>query len=194
MTSGPVTSLYDFQLSMLHAMCSSAPEKSSKLLAALGASRDDAAAAEKRWWFTGATNKFTRIAEYLDAWGTPDSERTENHSGREIRYAGWDLSFWPGLRLEWMEISGHNALLRNLLRTPGSPRPPVASVADLVPWSCTWAEFHEITLGPTDFVDGFGSIGDVASLKTLDPETGDDCLYWAHFDWGLLQSIEPRPA
>lgn len=179
---------------MLHAMCTSAPDRSRELLAELGATRDDAAAAEKRWWFADATNNFTTIAEYLDAWGAPDSERTETHGDREIRFAGWDLPFWPGLRLEWMEISGHNALLRNLLRTPDSPRPPVTSVADLVPWSCTWNEFHEITLGPTDFVDGFGSIGDVAVLNSQDPDTGDDRIYWAHFDWALLQYIELRPA
>lgn len=95
--------------------------------------------------------------------------------------------------MEWLQIQDHSALFRNLLRLPTSPPPSPTSVADLTPWSCTWAEFHQAPLGPTEHVDGFGDIGTVASLKATDPETGRDRIYWAHFDWCILQSVEPAP-
>ncbi|WP_431966006.1 hypothetical protein [Nocardia sp. bgisy134] len=193
MTGELVTTLYDFQLSMLHAMCTSAPAQAADLLDRIGATRADAAVAEHRWWFADATNDFRSIAEYITAWGAPASERIEHHGDREGRYAVWDLPFWPGLQIEWMEIPPHPRLFRQLLRHPDCPRPRLESVADLTPWSCTRNEFHDGTLGPTDVVDGFGGVGDVAAFRAIDPDSGRNRVYWAHFDWGLLQYVEPAP-
>ncbi|WP_431956705.1 hypothetical protein [Nocardia lijiangensis] len=193
MAGEPVTTLYDYQLGMLHAMCKSAPAQAVDLLDRIGATRADAAIAEKRWWFSDATNDFRSIAEYVSAWGAPASERTEHHGDREVRFAGWDLPFWPGLQIEWMEIPPHPRPFRQLLRHPDCPPPRLESVADLTPWSCTWNEFHGLPLGPIDFVDGFGGVGDVAAFRTIDPACGCNRVYWAHFDWGLLQHVEPAP-
>lgn len=167
MTGEPVTTLHDWQLGMLHAMCESAPAQAAELLDRIGATRINTAIAEKRWWFSDATNNFGSIAEYVTAWGAPISERIEHHGEREVRYASWDLPFWPGLQIEWMEIPPHPQLFRQLMRHPDCPRPGLESVADLTPWSCTWNEFHDGILGPTDLVDGFGSIGDVADRKSV---------------------------
>ncbi|WP_433679191.1 hypothetical protein [Nocardia sp. CA-119907] len=120
--------LYDFQLSMLHAMCKSAPAQAANLLDRVGATRADAAVAEKRWWFADATNDFRSIAEYVTAWGAPASERSEHHGDREARYAVWDLPFWPGLQIEWMEIPPHPRLFRQLLRTSHSLPPAAAEM------------------------------------------------------------------
>ncbi|MEV0027954.1 hypothetical protein [Nocardia sp. NPDC050793] len=157
------------------------------------ASHADTAIAEERWFFADATNNFRSIAEYVTAWGAPASERIERHGDREVRYAGWDLPFWPGLQIEWMEIPHHPSLFRQLLRHPDCPRPRLESIADLTPWSCTWNEFRDGTMGPTDFVDGFGGIGDVVALRAIDPDSGRNRVYWAHFDWSLLQHVEPAP-
>ncbi|MGW4352156.1 hypothetical protein ACWELJ_08685 [Nocardia sp. NPDC004582] len=193
MTGKPVTTLYDYQLAMLHPMCTSAPARAADLLDRIGATRIDTAISEKRWFYGHATNNFCSIAEYVAAWGTPDSSRVERNGDRETRYAGWDLPFWPGLQLELMELSAHVRPFKNLVRSHGSPRPPRAVVADLTPWSCTVGEFHDGTLGPTDVVDGFGSVGYLAAFQGLDPASGADRIFWAHFDHGLLQYIEPAP-
>ncbi|MEU1430338.1 hypothetical protein ABZ412_24990 [Nocardia sp. NPDC005746] len=67
------------------------------------------------------------------------------------------------------------------------------SVADLTPWSCTNEELQESSLGPIDFVDGFGAVGDVVAFTATDPDTGRQQRYFAHIDWGLLQAVEPAP-
>ncbi|WP_067564590.1 hypothetical protein [Nocardia acidivorans] len=193
MTGEPVTTLHDFQLSMLNAMCTSAPAEAAALLARVGATREEAEIAEKRWWFANPTNSFRTIAEYADAWGAPVAERVEYPGDREIRYAAWDLPFWPCLRIEWMELEQHSVLFRKLLRQPGHQRPQVKSAADLPAWSWTWDEFHDGSLGQTDFVDGWGAVGDLAVCRAIDPETGRDRIYWADFDWALLQRIERAP-
>lgn len=193
MTGEAVTTLYDYQLAMLHAMCESAPTQAADLLDRIGATRADTAIAEKRWHFSDATNNFRSIADYVTAWGAPNSERTEGPGEHAVRYARWDLPFWPGLQIEWMEIPRHPSLFRNLLRHPDCPRPRFESVADLRPWSCTWSEFNDGTLGPTELVDGFGGIGDVGAFKGIDPDSGRSCVYWAHFDWSLLQQVELAP-
>lgn len=193
MTGDIAPTLYDFQLSMLHAMCESAPACAADLLDRVGATRADAAAAEKRWWFADATNDFRSIAMYTAVWGAPDSERIEHNAECAVRYAVWDLAFWPGLRIEWMEIPHHDRLFRQLLRHPDCPRPPRGSVADLTPWSMTHNELHDGSWGPIDCVDGFGGIGDVAAFRAIDPDSARTRVYWAHFDWSLLQYVEPAP-
>lgn len=193
MAGEPVTTLYDFQLSMLHAMCKSAPTQSVELLDRVGATRHEAAVAESRWWFAEATNNFTTIDEYVSAWGAPASERVERHSGSEIRYAEWDLPFWPDLRMEWMQPARYPSLFRTLVRRSDCLPPRLASVADLTPWSCTWNELHDGSLGPTDVFDGFGGPGTVASFRGIDPISGYERVYFADFDWGLLQHVEPAP-
>ncbi|WP_327138800.1 hypothetical protein [Nocardia sp. NBC_01327] len=174
MAGESVTTLYDFQLSMLFAMCKSAPAPAGKLLDRIGATRQQAEAAEKRWWFTEATNKFSTVDEYISAWGAPASERVEFHLGREVRYAAWDLPFWPGLRMEWMQLPNQPHLFRTLHRGPDCVPPRLASVADLTPWSCTWDEFHDGSLCPTEVFDGFGGRATVACFRGVDPGSGHE--------------------
>ncbi|WP_225725436.1 MULTISPECIES: hypothetical protein [unclassified Nocardia] len=193
MTGESVTTLYDFQLSMLHAMSTRVPSPGADLLERIGATRTETRMAEIRWWGSDATNKFSSIGEYVTAWGAPDSDRVERHGDREIRYAGRDLPFWPGLRIEWMELSHHPTLFRQLLRHPDCPRPKMESIADLTPWSCTGNEIHDGTLGPTHMIDGWGGPGDIAVFRAIDPDSGHNRVYRAHFDWCLLQFVEPAP-
>ncbi|GAB3205596.1 hypothetical protein [Nocardia tengchongensis] len=192
MSGGPVTTLYDYQLSMLHAMCKSAPAQAADLLERVGATLDDAAIAEKRWWYADATNNFTSIEEYVSAWGAPASEEPQSESN--LRHARWDLSFWPGLQIEFVEVGrDRRQVFRRLHRRSESPRPRLDSVADLTPWSCTSEELRDSGLGPVDFVDGFGSVGDVLAFTAVDPDSRCSCAYFAHVDWGLLQSVKPAP-
>ncbi|MVU80902.1 hypothetical protein GPX89_27090 [Nocardia sp. ET3-3] len=188
----PVTTLYDYQLAMLHPMCTSAPAQAAELLDRIGATRSDTAISENRWFYGHAINRFCSIAEYVTAWGAPDSSRVVRNGDHETRYAGWDLPFWPGLQLEFMEFSNHLRPFKSLVRRHDAPQVR-ASVADLTPWSCTVGEFHDGTLGPTTAVDGFGGVGYLAAVRELDPDSGADRIYWAHFDHGLLQYVEPAP-
>ncbi|MFE2996187.1 hypothetical protein ACFXG4_14360 [Nocardia sp. NPDC059246] len=48
-------------------------------------------------------------------------------------------------------------------------------------------------MDPVDYVDGFGSVGDVIGFTANDPDTEHRQTYFAYLDWGLLQSVEPAP-
>ncbi|MEV0357608.1 hypothetical protein AB0H71_16245 [Nocardia sp. NPDC050697] len=188
-----MTTLEDFQLGMLHAMCVGAPPRAADLLVRVGATRANAAAAEKRWWYADRVNDFTSIAEYVEAWGAPAAERVERHDGGETRWAAWDLTFWPDYRVEWMQVSTYPHLFRQVIRHPDSPPPQWDSVAGLTPWSCTLTEFHDSPFAPVDHIDGFGSTNDVGFFRAVAPESGELRVYRIRFDWHLLQSVEPAP-
>ncbi|MBL1077106.1 hypothetical protein JK358_22155 [Nocardia sp. 2] len=192
MAGEAATTLHDYQLAMLHSMNTSAPAQAAELRARIGVTRIDTAIAEKRWFFAEPTNKFRSIAEYVAAWGTPISERVERWGEREVGYARWDLSFWPGLQIEFMEVHRGRSLFTELIRRPGMPQPSIGSVADLTPWSCTLGELQSCGLGPVVNVDGWGAAG-VFALTAPDPDTGCPRHHFAFIDWGLLQSVEPAP-
>ncbi|WP_327141051.1 hypothetical protein [Nocardia sp. NBC_01327] len=191
MTGEPVTTLYDFQLSMLHAMCQSAPAQAAELLDRIGATHADTSIAEARWWFGNATNNFTTLTEYVSAWGAPDSESIERDGDRETRSARWDLPFWPGMQFEFTAIGRYPRLFHRLLRQPGVPVPQLDSIVDLAPWSCTEEEFLNSGLGPFDDDIDLGSTGHRFDFEAVDPDSGRWRPYRALFDWGLLQSVEP---
>ncbi|WP_369636978.1 hypothetical protein [Nocardia sp. JMUB6875] len=186
----PVTALRDFQLSILHPMCTSAPTEAVGLLDRIGATYADTAVAQARWWFGDATNNFTTIAEYVTAWGAPDSEEVERYGEREIQSARWDLPFWPGMQFEFRAI-GPRLLFHRMLRKPGVAVPRLDSIADLIPWSCTKEEFLGSGLGPFDEDRDLGSIGNRIDFEAVDPQSGRRRPYRARFDWDLLQSVEP---
>ncbi|MFE3985809.1 hypothetical protein ACFXPR_15105 [Nocardia tengchongensis] len=190
MAGEPVTTLHDFQLSMLHPMCKSAPMQAAGLLDRIGATSADTAVAQARWWFGEATNNFTTIAEYVTAWGAPDSESIERYGEREIRSARWDLPFWPGMQFEFRAMGPHH-LFHRMLRKPGVPVPQLDSIEDLTPWSCTKEEFLGSSLGPFDEDIDLGSIGNRIDFEAADPESGRRRPYQARFAWCLLQSVEP---
>ncbi|MEV0712545.1 hypothetical protein [Nocardia aurea] len=121
------------------------------------------------------------------------ADRIERHEHAEIRWAAWDLTFWPDFRVEWMEVSGHRELFRHIVRHPDSPPVRWGSVAELTPWSCTVNEFHDSPFVPADHVDGFGTVDDVAFFRAIDPESGENRVHRVRFDWQLLQSVEPSP-
>ncbi|WP_458688867.1 hypothetical protein [Nocardia tengchongensis] len=190
MAGEPVTTLHDFQLSMLHPMCKSAPTQAAGLLDRIGATSADTEVAQARWWFGDATNNFTTIAEYVTAWGAPNSEGNEHYGEREIRSAQWDLPFWPGMQFEFRAM-GPRHLFHRMVRKPGVPVPRLDSIEDLIPWSCTKDEFLGSGLGPFDEDIDLGTIGNRIDFEAVDPESGRRRPYRARFDWCLLQSVEP---
>lgn len=192
MTGEPVTTLYDYQLSMLHVMCRTAPAMAADLLERIGATQADTETASNRRWFEGATNKFSSLAEYETAWGAPVSKYPHPGGVDISHFACWDLSFWPGMQIELMEIRRTPPIIfRRLLRKPGTPQPRLESVADLTPWSCTQEEFENSDLGPFDYFDGFGDHNVALDFQADDPESGRRRSYRARFEWGLLQSVHP---
>ncbi|MGV9834727.1 hypothetical protein ACWDUL_11095 [Nocardia niigatensis] len=191
MASEPVTTLYEFQLSMLRPMCRSAPAQAGELLDRIGATHADTAIAEARWWFGDATNNFTTIAEHITVWGAPDSGHVERCGDMEVRSARWDLPFWPDLQFEFRAMGRHRRLFHRLLRRSGVPGPRLDSVGTLTPWSCTQEEFLDSGLGPFEQDINLGLIGNVIDFEAVDPESGRRRPYRAYFDWGLLQSVEP---
>ncbi|MEV6073433.1 hypothetical protein AB0L82_43385 [Nocardia sp. NPDC052001] len=193
MVGETVTTLYDYQLAMLHPMNASAPAQAAQLLDRIGATPVETAIAEKRWFYGEAVNNFRSIDEYVTAWGAPVYERIDHPRDREVRYAAWDLTFWPELQLEFMEINRGYNIFRRLLRRSDLPPPRIESIADLTPWSCTSEELQNSSLGPIDYVDGFGAVGDVAVFTAADPDTGDQRPYFVYIDWALVQSVEPAP-
>ncbi|GAB2518508.1 hypothetical protein [Nocardia heshunensis] len=190
MDNGRGTTLYEYQLAMLHPMCDSAPCQAQALLDTLGATRADTAAA---WTQLVEQRRRTSIAEYEAAWGAPVWKTVDNSQDHEVHTARWDLTFWPDLQLEYTAYPHNLVVFRNLVRRPDAPGPSLRTVADLAPWSCTARELDESVFGPLDHIDGFGGRGDLAAISAKDPDSGLDRLYWVNIDFGLLQSIEAPP-
>ncbi|MEV6217742.1 hypothetical protein [Nocardia sp. NPDC051833] len=182
-------SLYDYQLAMLHVMRDSAPIEAAALLHSLGATRVETALAEQR--LRRAPRQ--RFDDYLAAWGAPDSAAVEILGvGTEWRKARWDLSFWPGLRIE-LTSPVEWFVGRRLVRHGDCPPPVLETVADLRPWSCTYDEFVDSGRWHVHYFDGMRSTRDIDAFVATDPESGRTCTYWARFDWSLLQSVELAP-
>lgn len=181
--------LYEYQLAMLDAMCESAPAEADALLRSLGIARTEPTIAMQLF----RSEPRRTFDDYLAAWRTPDSMVVEPPARNlEMRTARWDLTFWPDLQLE-LSSPRESMLFRQFVRRPQIPRPRLASPADLTPWSCTYSELVDSSLAPIDHVDGMGGIGDVAAFAAIDPDSGQNRVYWAYFDWSLLQSVEPAP-
>ncbi|WP_067824721.1 hypothetical protein [Nocardia inohanensis] len=191
MTGEPVTTLHDYQLSMLHVMCRTAPAHAADLLDRIGATQADTEIADKRWWWADAVNNFESLAEYETAWGTPESKNPHPEGSHIARFARWDLSFWPGLQIELMEIPRKpGPVFRRLIRRSGLRLPCLETVADLTPWACTQEEFENTELGPFHHFDGFGDHHVLIDFDATDPESGRRRSCTAHFEWGLLQSVK----
>ncbi|MFE2958044.1 hypothetical protein [Nocardia tengchongensis] len=191
MTGESVTTLHDYQLAMLHVMCTTAPAQAADLLDRIGATRADAETAERRWWFEDSVNNFGSLAEYVTAWGAPDSQHPHPDGAHVAQHGRWDLSFWPGLQIELMEVHRQpGQVFRRLLRKPGTPQPCPDSVTDLTPWSCTQDEFENCGLGPFRLFDGFGDHRVIYDFEAIDPESGRNRTYSARLEWGLLQSVQ----
>ncbi|MET9486638.1 hypothetical protein [Nocardia sp. NPDC006630] len=187
-----MTTLYDYQLAMLHAMCTTAPARVADLLDRIGATHADSAAAGKRWRSADVMSSFGSLAGYVTAWGATASEDSHPDGAHVARYARWDLSFWPDFQIELMEVPrGPRQVFRRLLRRPGAPQPKLDSVADLTPWSCTQDEFEACGLGPFDLFDGFGDSRVILDFEVVDAESRRKRRYSARFERGLLQSVEP---
>ncbi|MGW6424596.1 hypothetical protein ACWF82_18140 [Nocardia sp. NPDC055053] len=181
--------LYEYQLAMLDAMCESAPVEADALLRSLGVTRSAATSAMLRF----RSEPQRSLDEYLAAWRTPDSMSVEPlRRDLEMRTVRWDLTFWPDLQLE-LSSPRQSILFRRFVRHPELPRPRLDSPGDLAPWSCTYDELVGSNLAPIDHVDGMGGTGDVAAFAAMDPDSGQNRVYWAYFDWSLLQSVEPAP-
>ncbi|MGW0249863.1 hypothetical protein ACWDYH_24870 [Nocardia goodfellowii] len=181
----------EYQLAMLAPMCESAPAQALAVLEAADASRAEAeVAAERRRWAIPTT-----VDEYRTVWGVPDWEGVdEPRDGRQMRYARWDLTFWPGLQIELSQLWPTTVIFRRFVRRPEVPSPRIESLEDLAPWSCTVGELDRSVFGPIENVDGFGAVGDVYAFTASDPDCGRDRIYWAYVDWSLLQSVAPAPA
>ncbi|MFB7718504.1 hypothetical protein [Nocardia sp. NPDC056100] len=192
MSGKPMSTLYDYQLAMLHTMVTAAPAPVAELLDRIGATHADAAAAGEWWRSPEISSDFGTLAGYVTAWGAPDSEESHPDGAHLAHYARWDLSFWPGLQIELSEFpQGPRHVFRRLIRKHGIPQPRLESVADLTPWSCTQEEFEASDLGPFDDFDGFGDIRVILDFDAVDAESGHKRRYSARFERGLLQSVKP---
>ncbi|TQM32069.1 hypothetical protein FB390_3745 [Nocardia bhagyanarayanae] len=159
----------EYQLAMLAPMCESAPAQPQAVLDAVDASRADAeVAADRRRWAIPTT-----LDEYKTACGVPDWEAAdEPQEGRQMRYARWDLAFWPGLQIELTQVWPTTVIFRRFVRRREVPSPRLESLEDLAPWSCTVGEFDRSVFGPLENVDGFGAVGDVYAFVASDPDSG----------------------
>ncbi|WP_433663877.1 hypothetical protein ACQPW1_18255 [Nocardia sp. CA-128927] len=180
----------EYQLAMLAPMCASAPAQAQAVLSAVDATRADAeiAAARRRWAIPAS------IEEYKAAWGVPDWEDVDDvGNGCQMRYARWDLTFWPDLQIELTQVLPAKVMFRQFVRRAEVSTPRLESLADLTPWSCTVGELIRSVFGPLTNVAGFGAIGDIYAFNATDPDSGRNRTYWAYLDWSLLQSFEPAP-
>ena len=182
-----------FQLMLLRRMADHNPDLVADALRLLGATRAEAREAHAGWQARLRSRTFPAgEARYRTVLGPPPSVATRTVGDLSFRAALWPLPLWPTLNFEVMTAltAGGSGPVWNewLVRAPGVPPPPLDTVADLTPWSCTVDDaaraFPPATPLPPDAPTR-------ARMALTDPASGGRVI--AHFTWGLLQYTDPRP-
>jgi hypothetical protein len=189
--------LREFQLALLDRMHDEAPQRSEAALRWLGATRADAVAAEKRRMGLASDrvlNQVTRwhgwqVETYLAVLGDPMSTEPRDVRQPALQFLRWETPVWPDLWFEVMVLPDGSMFNDQLRRRVGTASPPMESVNDLKPWSCTEHELAD-RFGPLECVDGWHPCW-VAGFTAPDA-TGQTRRYEAGLGWGLLQCLYKR--
>ncbi|MFC5750567.1 hypothetical protein [Actinomadura rugatobispora] len=179
----------EFQLVLLRRMADYQPDLVAQAARSLDASRTEMREVNARWQRMVRSRSFPDGRRRLAAVLGPPSETGERRLGDVgCTVERWPLWLWPELRYETLTGPEGTILQEWLVRAADSPVPELASVDDLVPWSCVVGDL-DLRFG------GAGTLrhqaGEVPSRwhVTFTREENGGGTYVAHFVWGLLQTV-----
>ncbi|RSN73385.1 hypothetical protein DMH26_43145, partial [Streptomyces sp. WAC 05379] len=128
----------DFQLVLLRRMADHNPDLVEDARRELGVSLAGMREANKRWQAMVRSPRARAAASrYRSVLGAPESVVTRKVGDLECEAWLWPLPLWPDLRFEVLLAPNGAVWNEWLVRAPGAAAPPLRTLADLTPWSCT---------------------------------------------------------
>jgi hypothetical protein len=177
----------EFQLVLLRRMADYQPDLVADAMRSLDATRTEMRQVNARWQRVLRSPRFPAGQRRLRLVLGPPADVADRRVGDvTCRTERWELPLWPDLRFEALIGPDGSVLHEWLVRPAGAPRPPLATVADLTPWSCVVGDVAERFAPARHQADTVPSRWQVTF-------TGPDARpYVADFVWGLLQAVEAR--
>ncbi|UIR17930.1 hypothetical protein LXH13_13155 [Streptomyces spinosirectus] len=185
--ASPFTPL-DFQLVLLRRMADHNPDLVEDARHRLGVSIADMREANKRWQaMLHSPRGRAAASRYRSILGTP--ETTLARKVGDLNCEAWlfPVPLWPDLRFEVLLAPNGAVWNEWLVRAPGAEAPPLQTLADLTPWSCTVDEAaHAFT--PARPLQGSAPTRWGLAFTAPDAQ-GVRREVVAEFTWGLLQRV-----
>lgn len=185
--ASPFTPL-DFQLVLLRRMADHNPDLVEDARRELGVSIPDMREANKRWQAMVRSPRARGAASrYRSVLGTPDSVVTRKVGDLDCEAWLWPVPLWPDLRFEVLLAPNGAVWNEWLVRAPGAGPPPLRTLSDLTPWSCTVDEAAR-AFAPARPLEGTAPTR--WGLAFTAPDAGGvRHEVVAEFTWGLLQRL-----
>jgi hypothetical protein len=183
--ASPFTPL-DFQLVLLRRMADHNPDLVEEARRELGVSIADMREANKRWQaMLHSPRSRAAAARYRSILGAPESTVPRRIGDLDCEALLWPVPLWPDLRFEVLLAPNGAAWNEWLVRAPAAEAPPLRTLADLTPWSCTVDEAAR-AFAPARPLQGTAPTRWGLAFTAPDAE-GVRHEVVAEFTWGLLQ-------
>ncbi|WP_345621303.1 hypothetical protein [Streptomyces ziwulingensis] len=181
----PFTPL-DLQLVLLRRMADHNADLVEEARHTLGVSAAELREANKRWQaMLRSPRSRSAAARYRSVLGEPESVTPRRIGDLECEAWRWPLPLWPDLRFEVLAAAKGAVWNEWLVRAPAAAPPPLRTLADLTPWSCTVDEAAR-AFAPARPLQG--SAPTRWALAFAAPDAGGVRReVVAEFTWGLLQ-------
>ncbi|MFE4574865.1 hypothetical protein [Streptomyces chartreusis] len=181
----------DFQLVLLRRMADHNPDLVEDARRELGVSLAEMREANKRWQaMVRSPRARTAASRYRSVLGAPESVVTRKVGDLDCEAWLWPLPLWPDLRFEVLLAPNGAVWNEWLVRAPGATAPPLRTLADLTPWSCTVDEAAR-AFAPARPLEGTAPTR--WGLAFVAPDVGGVRReVVAEFTWGLLQRVGVR--
>ncbi|MFF7166692.1 hypothetical protein ACFZBP_35835 [Streptomyces sp. NPDC008086] len=188
--ASPFTPL-DFQLVLLRRMADHNPDLVEEARRALGVSLADMREANKRWQAMVRSPRARAAASrYRSVLGAPESVVTRKVGDLDCEAWLWPVPLWPDLRFEVLLAPNGAVWNEWLVRAPGAAGPPLRTLSDLTPWSCTVDEAAR-AFAPARPLEGTAPTRWGLAFTAPDGE-GVRREVVAEFTWGLVQRVAVR--
>ncbi|MGR6970215.1 hypothetical protein ACU639_11460 [Streptomyces cynarae] len=178
----------DFQLVLLRRMADHNPDLVEDARHELGVSIADMREANKRWQaMVRSPRSRSALTRYRSVLGEPESTTPRRIGDLDCDALLWPVPLWPDLRFE--VLVAPNGVVWNewLVRAPGAPAPPLKTLEDLTPWSCTVDEAAR-AFAPARPLEGTAPTRWGLAFTAPDAR-GVRHQVAAEFTWGLLQRV-----
>ncbi|MFJ9741232.1 hypothetical protein [Streptomyces sp. NPDC101166] len=187
----PFTALH-FQLVLLRRMADHNPGLVEDARRELGVSLGGMREANKRWQAMVRSPRGRAAASrYRSVLGAPESRAARRVGDLDCEALLWPLPLWPDLRFEVLLAPNGAVWNEWLVRAPGAEPPPLRTLDDLTPWSCTVDEAAR-AFAPARPLEGTAPTR-WGLLLTAPDGQGRRQEVAAEFTWGLLQRTAVRP-
>ncbi|MFE6621177.1 hypothetical protein [Streptomyces sp. NPDC057740] len=188
--ASPFTPL-DFQLVLLRRMADHNPDLVEEARRELGVSLADMREANKRWQAMVRSPRARAAASrYRSVLGAPESVVTRKVGDLDCEAWLWPVPLWPDLRFEVLLAPNGAVWNEWLVRAPGAAGPPLRTLSDLTPWSCTVDEAAR-AFAPARPLEGTAPTRWGLAFTAPDGE-GVRREVVAEFTWGLVQRVAVR--